>query len=66
VVFSSLAEKAGVDFDQEILNLQMPTKRLPKQLMFIPAMLLLSLIWFLQRGRSKKLQEAAQLLEMRA
>jgi hypothetical protein len=66
VVFSSLAEKAGVDFDQEILNLQMPTKRLPKQIMFIPAMLLLSLIWFLQRGRSKKLQEAAQLLEMRA
>jgi len=59
VVFSSPAEKAGVDFDQEILNVQMPTKRLPKQLMFIPAMLLLALVWFMQRGRSKKLTAAA-------
>ena len=37
VVFSSAAEKAGLDFDQEIMNLQVPTKRLPKQLMFFPA-----------------------------
>ena len=58
VVFSSPAEKAGIDFDQEILNLQMPTKRLPKQLMFIPALLLLAVIWFVQRGRSRKLKEA--------
>jgi TRAP-type uncharacterized transport system fused permease subunit len=58
VVFSSPAEKAGIDFDQEILNIQMPTKRPPKQLMFIPALLLLALIWFLQRGRSSKLKEA--------
>ena len=58
VVFSSPAEKAGIDFDQEILNLQMPTIRLPKQLMFIPALLLLALVWFVQRGRSRKLKEA--------
>ena len=58
VVFSSPAERAGIDFDQEILNIQVPSKRPPKQFMFIPAMLLLALVWFLQRGRSKKLQEA--------
>jgi hypothetical protein len=58
VVFSSPAEKAGIDFDQEILNIQVPSKRLPKQLMFIPALLLLALIWRLQRGRSGKLKEA--------
>lgn len=58
VVFSSAAEKAGVDFDQEILNLQVPTKRLPKQLMLIPALLLFALIWYVQRGRSKKLAAA--------
>jgi len=58
VVFSSPAEKAGIDFDQEILNLQIPSKRLPKQLMFIPAMLLLALVWFMQKGRIRKLQEA--------
>ena len=58
VVFSSAAEKAGIDFDQEILNIQVPTKRPPKQLMFIPAMGLLVLVWFVQRGRSKKLEAA--------
>ena len=59
VVFSSQAEKAGIDFDQEILNIQMPSHRPPKQLMFIPALLLYALIWFLQRSRSKKLKTAA-------
>jgi C-terminal processing protease CtpA/Prc len=58
VVFSSAAEKAGIDFDQEILNIQVPAKRPPKQIMFIPAILLLSLVWFIQRGRSRKLEEA--------
>ena len=58
VVFSSAAEKAGMDFDQEILNLQVPSKRLPKQLMFIPALVLYALIWFVQRGRKKKLEVA--------
>ena len=54
VVFSSAAEKAGVDFDQEIINLQMPTKRPPKQLVFIPALALFAMIWLLQRRRVKK------------
>ncbi len=58
VVFSSAAEKSGIDFDQEILNIQVPTKRLPKQIMFIPALALLALVWFVQRGRSKKLEAA--------
>jgi hypothetical protein len=55
VVFSSAAEKAGMDFDQELLNIQVPTKRLPPQLMFIPALALYALVWFLQRGRKNKL-----------
>jgi len=58
VVFSSAAEKAGIDFDQEILKIQVPAKRPPKQIMFIPAILLLALVWFVQRGRSRKLVEA--------
>ncbi len=58
VVFSSAAEKAGIDFDQEILNIQVPTKRLPKQLMFIPALLLYALVWYVQRGRRNKLEAA--------
>jgi TRAP-type uncharacterized transport system fused permease subunit len=59
VVFSSAAEKAGIDFDQEILNIKVPTQRLPKQLMFIPALALMALIWFIQRNRKLKLEAAA-------
>ncbi|MBW2297732.1 MAG: DUF3394 domain-containing protein, partial [Deltaproteobacteria bacterium] len=55
VVFASPAEKAGIDFDQEVLNIQMPAKRPPKQLMFIPAMALFALVWFTQRGRKNRL-----------
>ncbi|CAB5079366.1 TRAP-type uncharacterized transport system, fused permease component [Olavius algarvensis associated proteobacterium Delta 3] len=56
VVFSSAAEKAGVDFDQGILNIQVPSRRPPKQLMFIPALVLYGLIFFVQRGRKRKLK----------
>jgi hypothetical protein len=48
VVFSSRAEKAGIDFDQEILNVQVPSQAAPKELMFIPALMLYALIWFMQ------------------
>jgi len=58
VVFSSSAEKAGIDFDQEVLNIQLPAKRPPKQLMFIPALALFALVWFIQRGRKNKLEAA--------
>ncbi len=59
VVFASAAEKAKIDFDQEILHVQVPNERPPKQLMFIPALLLLGLIYKLQKGRIKKQQAAA-------
>ena len=58
VVFSSAAEKAGIDFDQEIISLQVPTKRLPKQIVLIPALVLFVLIIVAQRGRVKKLSPA--------
>ena len=59
VVFSSPAEKVGIDFDQEILSIQMPSKRPSKQLMFIPALLLYALVWFVQRGRKNRLEASA-------
>ncbi|MEN8245329.1 MAG: TRAP transporter permease [Thermodesulfobacteriota bacterium] len=59
VVFSSAAEKAGMDFDQELLNIQVPAKRMPPQLMFIPALALYALVWFMQRGRKKRLETVA-------
>ncbi|MGD8367539.1 MAG: TRAP transporter permease [Desulfobacterales bacterium] len=59
VSFASPAEKAGIDFDQEIEYIQVPTDRPPKQVMFIPAVLLLVVIYRLQRKRLRK-EEAAK------
>jgi len=56
VDFGSPAQKAKLDFDQEILSIQMPTDRPNKEWMFVPALMLLGLIWFLQRGRARKLE----------
>jgi TRAP transporter 4TM/12TM fusion protein len=58
VTFASNAEKAGIDFDQEILNVKVPAHIPPKQIMFIPAILLGGLIWFLQNKRRKILEAA--------
>ena len=54
IVFSSPAEKAGIDFDQQILNLQMPNPRPPQELLYFPIVAVYVLIWFLQYGRRKK------------
>ena len=58
VIFSSAAEKAGVDFDQEILNIQVPTHRPAKELIYIPALGLYAFIWLVQSRRKKKQQPA--------
>ncbi|MCK5541645.1 MAG: TRAP transporter permease [Desulfobacterales bacterium] len=55
VVFGSNAVKMGIDFDQEILMVKMPSNRLPKQLVFIPALALLALIYTMQRKRRDRL-----------
>ena len=54
VVFSSNAEKMGIDFDQEILIVKTPADRLPKQLMFIPALALFVVIYGVQRRRKER------------
>ena len=60
VVFGSAAEKAGLDFDQQIVNLQIPAERPPKQLMFIPAIGLILLVAWLQRTRRNLLTPAVK------
>ncbi|KEA64549.1 TRAP-type uncharacterized transport system, fused permease component [Marinobacterium lacunae] len=52
VVFGSAAEKSGVDFGWEITGIQAKADRPPKELVFIPAMLLLAFVGWLQRRRS--------------
>ncbi|MBK5925769.1 DUF3394 domain-containing protein, partial [Rhodobaculum claviforme] len=52
VVFNSPAEKAGVDFGWKVRGLQVPTQQPPKELFFIPALVLLGGVYLLQRRRN--------------
>ncbi len=54
VAFNSDAAAAGLDWDQEVLRVLKPLPQPTKYLMFIPALLLLGLVVFLQRGRDTK------------
>jgi TRAP transporter 4TM/12TM fusion protein len=54
VAFGSAAQDAGLDWDQEVLRVLKPLPQPTKYLMFIPALLLLGLIVFLQRGRDAR------------
>lgn len=54
VAFGSAAETAGLDWDQEVLRVLRPLDQPSKYLMFIPALLLLGLVVFLQRGRNAR------------
>jgi hypothetical protein len=54
VMFDSPAAKLGVDFDFEIVGVQVETDRPTKQIVFIPAFILLGLIIMAQRSRRKK------------
>lgn len=58
IVFGSPAQAAGLDFDWEIVDIQVEARRPPKQLMFIPALLLLGLIALIQKRRSRGGQPA--------
>ena len=52
VSFGSPAANAGLDWDQEVLRVLKPASQPTKYLMFIPALLLLAAIVFLQRRRT--------------
>ncbi|MGQ7960328.1 TRAP transporter permease [Pseudomonas sp. SP16.1] len=51
VTFGSLAADAGLEFDQQILNVRAPTDRWVKELMWLPGFLLFGLVVWLQRRR---------------
>ncbi|MDP6708326.1 MAG: TRAP transporter permease [Alphaproteobacteria bacterium] len=58
VVFGSVAERQKIDFDYEIASVQREADRPPKQLFYIPALVLLGLIVLLQRMRRRSVQLA--------
>jgi TRAP transporter 4TM/12TM fusion protein len=51
VAFGSVAQKAGMDWDQKILKVRAPASQPWKELMYLPALILLGLIIVLQRRR---------------
>jgi hypothetical protein len=51
VTFDSAAQKAGFDWDQEIVKVQAPVAQPSKYFMFIPALALLGVVVLLQRRR---------------
>lgn len=57
VVFGSTADRQKIDFDFEIASVQKKADRPPKQLFYIPALLLLGVIVMLQLRRRKRSQE---------
>jgi len=57
VGFDSPAEAAGLDFDQVIQDVQVPQPSLPKELMYIPALGLLFLLWKSQSARARRREE---------
>ncbi len=54
VTFDSAAANAGLDWDQEVLRVLKPVDVPSKYWMFLPALLLLGLVIFLQRGRNAR------------
>jgi hypothetical protein len=56
VEFDSAAQKAGLDWDQEIVNVLRVEKQPSKYWMFLPALLLLAGVVKLQRGREEKIR----------
>lgn len=52
--FGSVAEKAGIDFDWELTSIEAEADRMPKEVFYIPALLLLALIMALQLARDPK------------
>ncbi len=57
--YDSPAQKAGLDWDQEVLRVLRPASTPSKYWMFIPALLLLALVVMMQRGRASKPRRAA-------
>ena len=51
--FGGPAEQLGIDFDWEVVELEVAADRLPKELFYIPALLLLLLVYVLQMRRKE-------------
>ena len=54
IEFGQAAERAGIDFDWQITAIETPTDRLPKEVFYLPALILLTLVILIQRRRLRQ------------
>ena len=59
VVFGKMAQVRGVDFDWQVLKVEVPAQRMPKEVFYIPALLLLAFVGFMQLRRVRKQENQA-------
>ncbi|WP_299555767.1 TRAP transporter permease [uncultured Tateyamaria sp.] len=52
--FGGPAEQLGIDWDWELVELEVPADRPPKEIFYLPALLLVLLVFLLQRRRQPK------------
>ncbi|MEO0484893.1 MAG: TRAP transporter permease [Pseudomonadota bacterium] len=52
--FGGPAEQLGIDWDWELVELDVPADRLPKELFYLPALLMVLMVYLLQRRRQPK------------
>jgi len=60
IVFGSAAAKQKLDFDWEIVDIQKKSDRPDKRWFFIPALLLLFMVWKIQKGRKDSEQAVVE------
>ena len=57
LAFGGVAEQMGIDFDWAVTGIEVENNRVPKEIFFVPALVVLSLIALIQRGRIRREQE---------
>ncbi|MCP3971756.1 MAG: TRAP transporter permease [Rhodobacteraceae bacterium] len=57
--FGGPSEQLGIDFDWELVELEVAADRMPKELFYFPALLLVGGIYLLQMGRKRKTESEA-------
>ncbi len=54
ITFGGPAEQAGIDFDWTVTRIELPNERMPKEIFYLPAMLLMALVAWVQRRRHQR------------
>ncbi len=54
--FGGPAEQLGIDWDWELVELEVKADRMPKEVFYLPAFFLIGAVYMLQMGRKRKLE----------